>query len=193
MFVAALSSILVLMWGSIPIRRCKNRVERLDEARFLGAIAAELRTGASLRTSLAAAAGESPQPALQAVHRLTLSGAPLATIAELLSGLPISGRSLRVALRVAAVTGGRAAGVFERLGERAIDEAALARERRTLTVQARSSAAVVVALPVLSLMLGGAARIGELITAGGGGAIVAATGLAMQIAGAAAVWRVATT
>ena len=193
MFLAASASLGVLMWGSLPLRRGLIREERLDEARFLGAIAAELRTGASLRTSLAAAAGESTQPPLQAVRRLTLSGAPLAIVAELLSGLPTSGRRLRTALRVAAVTGGRSAAVFERLAERAVDEAALARERRTLTVQARSSAAVVIALPIVSLLFGGAARIGELASAGGGGAMVAATGLVMQIAGAVAVWRVART
>ena len=48
-----------------------------------------------------------------------------------------------------------------------------------------------IALPVLSLLLGGGSRIAELIATGDGGVVVAVAGLAMQLAGSVAVWWMA--
>jgi Flp pilus assembly protein TadB len=189
--LASLASLAVLLWNPRQIQRWLQRSENVDEARFLGSVASELRSGASLRVALAGAAGESDHGVLRGVHRLALSGAPLESIADALASLPINGGRLRTALRVAAVAGGSSVAVFDRLTERAVDEAALARERRTLTAQARFSAGVVVALPSASLVLGGGARIGDLVASGPGGLTIAVAGLALQVCGAAAVWWMA--
>ena len=58
---------------------------------------------------------------------------------------------IATAVRVAAMTGGSAVPVFESLAADAADEAALARERRELTVQARLSIAVVAGFPIAVL------------------------------------------
>ena len=58
---------------------------------------------------------------------------------------------IATALRVAALTGGSAVPVFESLAVDAADEAALVRERRELTVQARLSIAVVAGFPIAVL------------------------------------------
>ena len=193
MLVAAMVALLVLLWDSVRGLRWRQFPESVDEVQFLGSIAAELRAGSSLRASLAAASADGVGPLLRRAHRLAIAGAPLGEIGDVLAALPISGRRVGVALRVASNTGGRSAAIFGRLADRAVDEAALNRERRSLTAQVRMSAAVVVGIPVLSLVFGGGARIGELAAAGGGGLIVAATGLAMQVVGGLAVWWMART
>lgn len=191
MLVAVVAALTVLSWDSIEAGRIVRRPDRIDEARLLGSISSELRTGASLRMAIVAATGEGDEGSLQAVHRLALAGAPLGDIARRLADLPLTGGSIGVAIRLAEATGGRASALFERLAERAVDQKALYREARTLTVQARSSAAVVVALPVLSLLLGGGSRIAQLMAAGSGGMVVAVAGLAMQLIGSMAVWWMA--
>lgn len=191
MLVAVAAALAVLSWDSIGAVRMVRRPGRIDEARLLCSISSELRTGASLRMAIVAATGEDDNRTLQGVHRLALVGAPLGDVAQQLADLPLTGRGIGVAIGLAETTGGKAAALFERLAERAVDQAALYRESRTMTVQARSSAAVVIALPVLSLLLGGGSRIAELISTGGGGVVVAVAGLAMQVIGSVAVWWMA--
>ncbi len=193
MLLVVATALVILFWDSVPVSGWWRRTESVDEARFFGSIAAELRAGASLRMALAAASAGSSDDRLRRAHRLALAGAPLGGISETLSALPRNGRRARLALRVAAVTGGRSAAVFERLAERAVDDAALAREQRTLTAQARMSAAVVGALPVLSLLVGGGSRIGRVVATGSGGLLLVVAALAMQVAGGVAVWWMART
>ena len=70
-------------------------------------------------------------------------------------------QAIATAVRVAAMTGGSAVPVFESLAADAADEAALARERRELTVQARLSIAVVAGFPIAVLWLPGHIRTGD--------------------------------
>ncbi len=59
--------------------------------------------------------------------------------------------AIATAVRVSAMTGASAVPVFDSLAAEAADEAALARERRELTVQARLSIAVVAGFPIAVL------------------------------------------
>jgi Flp pilus assembly protein TadB len=89
------------------------------------------------------------------------------------------------------LTGGRAAAVFDRLLASAVREADLARERRQLTAQARASALVVAALPVGATVLSGGRQILAFAQSGAIGLTMTATGVLLQVAGLALVWRLA--
>lgn len=171
---------------AVPIRR---RQPAVDEVQLVHSIGSGLRAGASLRSALASAV--TAVPSLARVPGLALSGAPLSQISPLFRALPSNGRRLAAALEVLAVTGGRSLAVLARLETRAAESAALARERRALTAQTRLSAMVVVAIPLLWIVFGGAAHISTLLGAGGAGPAVAVVGVAMQITGGVAVWRLA--
>ncbi len=191
MLVTVLLVLFIVHWGNrrrLPRRR---RPEVIDEVRFLSAIAADLRAGASVRSAIAAAASGESDPMLQTVSRLALAGAPFSEVAESLGNLPVNGRRVSAALRVVEEVGGRSARVFAGLADRALAEAGLARERRVLTTQVRMSAAVVGGLPIVSLLAGGAGRIGTLAASGPGGVALATVGVLMQVTGGALVWRMA--
>jgi len=191
MLIAVLMVLLILGWDDMKPFRRRRRSVAVDEVRFLGTIAADLRAGASVRSAIAAAAAGESDASLQTAHRLALAGAPLGEVAGALESLTLNGRRVRAALDVVQIAGGRSARVFSGLADRAVAEADLVRERRVLTTQVRMSALVVGGLPVLSLLVGGADRIGALVASGTGGAVVAVVGVAMQLTGSALVWRMA--
>lgn len=191
MLVTILLMLLILLWGSRESLPRRRQPEAIDEVRFLSAIAADLRAGASVRSAIAAAASGESDPMLQTVRRLALAGAPFSEVAGSLGNLPVNGRRVSAALRVVEEVGGRSAGVFAGLADRALAEADLARERRVLTTQVRMSAAVVGGLPLVSLLVGGVGRIGTLAASGPGGMVVATVGVLMQVTGGALVWRMA--
>ena len=117
---------------------------------FLRSVAAELRAGRSLRVALVDSARLDPRLGLARVVRVAAAGRPMEQVAdEMATYRGMSG--IATALRVAAMTGGSAVPVFESLAVDATDEAALARERRELTVQARLSIAVVAGFPLAVL------------------------------------------
>jgi Flp pilus assembly protein TadB len=119
-------------------------------AAFLRSVAAELRAGRSLRVALVDSARPDPRLGLARVVRVAAAGRPMEQVADEMAACPgMSG--VATALRVAAMTGGSAVPVFESLATEATDEAALARERRELTVQARLSIAVVAGFPIAVL------------------------------------------
>lgn len=119
-------------------------------AAFLRSVAAELRAGRSLRVALVDSARLDPRLGLARIVRVASAGRPMDEVADEMATYPgMSG--IATALRVAAMTGGSAVPVFESLAVDASDEAALARERRELTVQARLSIAVVAGFPVAIL------------------------------------------
>jgi Flp pilus assembly protein TadB len=119
-------------------------------AAFLRSVAAELRAGRSLRVALVDSARLDPRLELARIVRLAAAGRPMERVADEMAACPgMSG--IATALRVAAMTGGSAVPVFESLAVDATDEAALARERRELTVQARLSIAVVAGFPIAVL------------------------------------------
>ena len=159
-----------------------------DEAAFLGGIAAELAAGAPPRSALVAAASRAPRLDVRRAVRLAGAGMDADRVAaELGAALPTHGRLTAAAWSLTASAGGPAAAMFEMLAVRAADEAALRRERRALTAQARASAAVVAGLPLLLLVgmaLTGRFRPGSDPALG----LVLAVGVGMQAAGLAVVW-----
>jgi len=176
------------LWA-ITARRRRRRAGPDDEADFLQGLAAELAAGAALRSAVVSAAGRAP--ALDLARACRLAGAGLS--AEQVGGalqaaLPVNGRLVGAAFRLASATGGRVAGLFQSLAGRAAEVGRLERERRALTSQARASAWVVGCLP-LALLLGLAVtgRAGALL-ADPVGPVVLAVGLGLEAAGVGVVW-----
>ena len=173
-----------------PIRRWQvQRQPGIDEQQFFLAVHGELRGGASLRHAIGAAAQAQPGEIAEDIHRAAGGHQSMAAVCAALRQLPQMGRTAAMATRVAIESGGRAAEVFHRLADRARVNADLERQRRTLTAQARLSAAVVGSLPLLWLVFGGWSRLQVLIRHGGG--LVAAAGVGMEALGMALVWRLA--
>jgi tight adherence protein B len=171
------------------LRSRRGRAGAADEAALLGAVAAEMRGGASLRTALATAASAVPGLDLAPVVRLAEAGAPVEEMAGEIAGLlPGRGRSAAAALSVAGVAGGRAAVVFERLAADAWAEVESGRTHAALTAQARLSAWVVGGLPIVAVAaLAATGRLGLVVASGPAGIAVMALGLALELAGIAAV------
>jgi Flp pilus assembly protein TadB len=176
----------------LPLLAAPKHAAPVDEVRFFGAIAAELRSGSSIRSALANAAAGREDQILITARRMAAAGGPLDQVAAVLVDLPVNGSRAAAALRVVAMSGGRSADVFSRLADRAAEEADLRRERRALTTSTRLSALVIGGLPIVALLAGGWGRVGDLIASGSGGAVLAAIGLTAQAGGSLLVWRMAT-
>ncbi len=188
MFVALTVAVAALTLP--PVRRLRlRRQPGIDEQQFFLAVHGELRGGASLRHAIGAAAQAQSGDMAADIHRSAVRHHSMTAVCGSLRQLPEMGHVAAMATRVAMESGGRAADVFHRLADRARVNAALERQRRTLTVQARLSAAIVASLPLLWLVFGGWGRLQVLIRHGGG--VVAATGVGMEALGVALVWRLA--
>lgn len=161
-----------------------------DEVALLNGLAAELRAGASLRMALIAGAQRAPLLDLGRAVRSATAGQPMSEVAaELERALRSNGRLVAAAIRLTAMSGGRAAAVFEELALRAAEAGELSRERRALTAQARLSALVVAGAPVVMLgllMITGRAQV--LLEAGTVGYIIAGVGSGLVLAGLVAVF-----
>ena len=168
---------------------------RISEASFFHAMASELRSGSSLRLALGGAAARQPGLGLDLAVRNAAAGQPAEFVAaELSSRLPQNGRLAGAAFELASHTGAQAADVFETLASGAAEFDELARERATLTAQARLSAAVVGGLPVLLIVgLVVTGRASLLLESGFVGWALVAVGLTLEITGVATVvfmlWR----
>jgi tight adherence protein B len=209
LLAAALMGILPLPWGiaiamiwteplvaapavlaaASKARRHRDRRSRHDLiARWLITLAAELRAGRTLRSSLIGAVEAVPELELGLAARSSSAGRPLEEAAEIIAshdGLAPAA----VALRVAARTGGSVVGVFDALTTEAVDEGSLERERRTLTAQARLSVALVGGFPLAVLgfqIVSGDA--GRLLAQGPVGTSIVIVGGALLVAGLGAVW-----
>lgn len=156
-----------------------------DEVALLNGIAAELRSGASLRMALVAGAERAPQLDLGRAVRAAAAGQPMSDVAaELAGALPSNGRFVAAAVRLTATSGGRAASVFEELALHAAETGELSRERRAQTAQARLSAFVVGGAPVamvVVLLITGKAQ--ALLAAGPVGHAMAAIGVGLELVG----------
>ena len=140
-----------LALAAIRSRRASDRTSQPElVAAFLRSVAAELRAGRSLRVALIDSARLDPRLGLSRIVRVAAAGRPMEQVADEMSTCP-GMAGIATALRVAAMTGGSAVPVFESLAVDAADEAALVRERRELTVQARLSIAVVAGFPIAVL------------------------------------------
>ena len=119
-------------------------------AAFHRSVAAELRAGRSLRLAVAGASRHVADLNVIGIARLAESGRPLEEIAAKLIQEPRLA-SAATAIKVAAMTGGSVAPVFDALTAEAVDEEALRLEQRALTAQARLSVAVVGGFPLCVL------------------------------------------
>jgi Flp pilus assembly protein TadB len=139
---------------ALAVVRSRKAADRTSQpeliAVFLRSVAAELRAGRSLRVALVDSARLDPRIGLGRIVRVAAAGRPMEQVADVMATCP-GMSAIATALRVAALTGGSAVPVFESLAVDATDEAALARERRELTVQARLSIAVVAGFPIAVL------------------------------------------
>lgn len=159
-----------------------------DEATYLEGVAGELRAGASLRSALVAAAARVPRLDLSEVVRLAAAGGPLDEPASVLRrSLPVNGTLTEAAVQLAGTTGASSAALFHRLSVAAAEAAELRRARRSLTTQARLSAAVVGGAGLVATL----AALGtgsSLFAAGGGFRILGLVGVGLELSGFAVVW-----
>lgn len=171
-------------------RTLAHRQLPAQEAAFLSGVAAELEAGASLNLALAEAADRAPGLDLRRVVRWAGVGRSPVELGELLrDALPVNGPVAAGAFGLAATTGTAGAEVFTALAVRAVDAAALARERRALTAQGRLSAWLVGGLPVAAVV--GMTILGRGPALDEPGALVSGVGLSLIGAGGLAVWLMA--
>ncbi len=169
-------------------RRPPDRAVDL-EARFLLALAAELRTGATWRQALVAAAARVPGLALGPAVARAQAGRDAAHVAVALHlALRHLGRPAAAALGLGATAGAPAADVFGTLAGQAAQRAGDRRERAAATAQARLSAALVGGAPVvLALLLLAGGRAQAAAMAGPAGPVLLAVGAGLLVTGGAVV------
>lgn len=137
-------------WSFAAASRTRRR---RDDVVYLQGVAAELRSGASLRQALVDASGRVPHLDLQAAVRAAVAGRPLREVAgRVAPALGSSGPLFVAAIEVAAVGGGAVAATFDGLAMLASEDAELAGERRAATAQAKVSALIVGGLPIIYLV-----------------------------------------
>jgi len=188
--VAAVEPRIVLagaaVWaGMSAFRRRASRVTPDDEATYFRALAAELRSGNSLRGALGAAANRVPGLPLDRTVRLAAAGLPMVDVAnEVEERFPENGPLAAAAFRLSDWSGARVADAFEDLADRAADAAEMARERRAATAQARVSALIVGVAPLaFTALLLATGRTSGLLAHGNLGWIVLIIGVALEAAG----------
>lgn len=173
--------------------RLGRRAELVDRdlPAWLDASARSARAGASLRQALRDGASttlNSPIDAYLEPFVMALDGGDPLEVAlnRLEGGPPASARSIvGRALRLAASVGGPSTGALDAAASTLHERAALAREVRALSTQARASALVMTAAPVV-FALGAVqldSRVGAFFSSGPGALCVLA-GLGLDLAGA---------
>jgi tight adherence protein B len=175
--------------GVITVGDRISRKPAGGDAAYLQAVAAELRSGAGVRAAIADAADRMPSVMLERVARSARAGRPLDELAEgLQSALGRHGGLAGAALRVAGMTGGRAAETFDQLALLALEDAELAGERRAATAQARVSAWIVGGLPTAYLVYAaGSGRLSALWKAGTIGPVILGLGALLLVGGVGAI------
>lgn len=176
--VLAVATVKVLLAG---------RQELYNEqiAGWLRTVAAELRAGMSLRSSLVAAVSTYPELGLEQVARLAAAGRPMAEVGA--SMARVDGmEAASIVLEITSLTGGSVAPVLEALAAEAADEAGLIAERRSLTVAARWSIGLVAGFPLLVLLIQiGRGEVAKMLQAGFVSAAVVVVGVGFLVAGIA--------
>jgi tight adherence protein B len=174
--------------------RSARVVAQLPEV--VDALAAPIRAGASIPQAFAAAAEEAEPPlrdALARVGRDLEAGMPQEEAVERFASRCAVREALLVsrAIRVARHAGGELARVLDEVADTLRDRDRLARELRAATAQARMSAMVVAALPLvfLGIMSAGAADQAHLLFATPVGWLLLAVGGGLEAAGIAWIRR----
>jgi tight adherence protein B len=164
---------------------------------WLDASARSARAGASLRHALRDGAGAAPDASIAAylapfVAALDRGDSLELALDRLDSGPPASARSIvHRALRLAGSVGGPSAGVLDAAASTLHERAALAREVQALSTQARVSALVMIAAPVVFAV--GAVQLDPRVGAffaSGPGALCVLAGLGLDLAGACWMARI---
>lgn len=176
---------LVLLCGAVLLGRLGQAAQRPDELAYLSGVAAQLRSGTSLRHAIVAM-GETGGPAGLAAARLAAAGTPMGDVATALRpALPVSARQAEMALTAAALSGGRLADAVDAVAQFVFDEAELAREVAGAISAAKASAVLIAALPAAGvLVLGAGGRLETLADLGTLGAVMIAIGSGLLIGGA---------
>jgi tight adherence protein B len=173
-------------------RRIATRSARVTAQlpEILAALAAPIRAGASLPQAFAAAAAEAEPPMREVLVRTTRdldAGVPQdEAIARFTARCAVpEGLLVGRAMRIARQAGGELARVLDEVGETLRDRERLARELRAATAQARASATVVAALPVVfvAIMSAGAGDQAHLLFAEPVGWLLLAVGGSLEAAG----------
>lgn len=148
-------------------------------------VAAQLRSGHTLRRAVAIAAGGA---GLARVRRLAIAGMPMEAVAEALADESGGSPLLAAAVRMADRSGGRSAAVFDALGLAALDAEALRREQRAAAAPALLAASIVGGLPLAYVgFLAATGRLGDVLGGGGPVAAFGASGLLLVLLGVAVV------
>lgn len=182
--VFTLAVVIFLVWRH-------DRDGAAEPAAFCDGVAAELRSGASLRDSLASAASSAGASPIAILARSDESLAVVA--ASLREEFPSIGQELELTIAATARTGAKGADLFDEIGSLAIAQNELEREVRIATAPARATAAIFLLAPAAYLFY--QARSGTLtgLFVAPGQRTAAILGLSLFLAGIAAagavVWR----
>lgn len=180
------SSGLLVVGGGLAILAVR-RFRRTPPLRLLSCvdiIAAELRSGQSLRHAVATGARESGVPGWEQVVARSLAGLPIADVGLGFRDPGDDASRLRAVLGIAASTGGEASVVFDALAASMRQHGMLDRERRMATAQARFSAGVIAGGPLLVLVvLFVTGALGRMLSGGGMGAAIVVVGTALELVG----------
>lgn len=139
----------VVVAGLVALAAWGRRAEKAGRsALFCEGVAAELRSGSSMRQALLASA--------ESVGVSLPPGVESATSSELAEGLaddlPDIADEVALVVRSSGRTGGRAADLFDEIGSLAIAQDEIAREVRVSAAPTRATAAVFLVAPLLYLM-----------------------------------------
>lgn len=183
------AGLVVIALGLVAGHSDPLRVGATGEARFLAAVSAELRSGATVRQAIVDAAARAPELELAGAVRRAEAGVDGDRLGRTIAAqLPISGSLVGPAVRMAIASGGRAAPIFERLALRTQDRAELENEVEVATAQVRLSVRVLVAMPALLVaMLAITGHLGRLAAAGSLGVWALVAGAILEAAGIAVV------
>ena len=170
-------------------RRSPSRRHRSPDAVFLVRLAADLRSGESLRWAVAAA-GE-VDPRFRNAARLAASGSPMTEVAADLCGrLDRFGPEVGGSLRVSAAAGGSAALALEELAAQVLALDDLDRERRSAMAPAVLQAWILGGLGTVAVLwMAASGRLLAVLSAGGVPATLAAAGLCAASTGVVIVVR----
>lgn len=167
----------------VGARRPPERPRRPEPVMLLVRLAAELRSGSTLRGALVGVLG--PATGHDQAVRLAASGRPLAEVAQALElSFGAYGRITSAAVRLSGSVGGSVAPVFEQLAAHVVSLDELARERRAAAAPGLLQAGLVGGVPAAGLMgMLASGRWIELASSGGASTVVVVGGSVLVLAG----------
>jgi hypothetical protein len=184
------SAVVMLVLAVHQVRRSRPVDRRSAGVLLLVRLAAQLRSGSTLRMAIGEVA--SGDPDLESAARLAEAGRPISHVVDAMApGLGRFARLTGASIRMAATSGGALAPVVEQLVVQAMALDDLARERRSAMAPGLLQAVVVGGVPVVVLasMLG-SGRFIDLLASGPFHAAAALVGAGLTVSGVAVVARI---